>query len=168
MKLLKKSWLKMGPVVAVSLAIVYGLFLLNDCPKSICVNPTAYQQKQANAKVHTMTKRFQQIILEDKALVSELAASKYCLQQDYAYIYGCQIIDRQSTFPQAIVYAFSRQNQLKSYIGGVFVVTEPQKKAITKDILCEAKATGTGIIVPPIDAQTCGEKTVQVVGKVIP
>jgi Type IV pilin-like G and H, putative len=168
MKRLNKSWLKIGAVVAVSLAVIYGLFLLNDCPKSLCANPTAYHQKHANATVYAITKRFQKIILEDKALISEIEESKHCLKQDETYIYICQIIDRQSIAPQAIVYAFSRQNQLKSYVGRVFVVAEPQKKAITTNILCEAQAAGTGMIVPPTEAQTCGEKTVPVVGKVIP
>jgi hypothetical protein len=49
---------------------------------------------------------------------------------------------------------------MKSYVSGVFAT--PTEKNASALIICAARKAGTQPIGPPIDAQTCGEGTINI------
>lgn len=53
----------------------------------------------------------------------------------------------------------------KAYVGGVFLTKVPgTNEASPEAILCEARVSGIRAIEPPINAQTCGSKTLKISG----
>jgi hypothetical protein len=57
----------------------------------------------------------------------------------------------------------TKDQQHYSYIGATFAMSRPKlDEVFTETIVCVAKQPGTQSIVPPIDSQTCGEGTTNV------
>ncbi|MGI0492782.1 type IV pilin-like G/H family protein [Alkalinema pantanalense CENA528] len=147
--------------------VIYFVLVNNNCPSSICLNPVLRNHQWANARIHQINQTQQYLLLTDKKLISSFEREK-CFQQDWLYILVCQTVDLESAFPRAFSYAFSRKENLKSYVGGVFIEGKINGKKTVETIICEAETPGTQSIDRPIDGKTCGSGSVKVNGVVIP
>ncbi|UBF24979.1 type IV pilin-like G/H family protein [Kovacikia minuta CCNUW1] len=167
MNQIRKYWLLgFGCLGAVLLAL-YLFILSNDCPPSICVNPVQYKQRRGNAYVTDMNRILANLLMENKELVAGFQREK-CFWQDEWYVFLCQTIDKEAALPKAFNYALSRNNDLKSYVGGVFIVKAVSGKRATRMIVCEAKSPGTQLLPAPIDEKSCGAGSIRVEGQIIP
>jgi type IV pilus assembly protein PilA len=59
---------------------------------------------------------------------------------------------------KTFAFAKTKHPKLKSYVAGVFA--SPTEKNASTMIMCHANEPGTPLILPPMDATTCGEGTV--------
>ncbi|MBD2329370.1 type IV pilin-like G/H family protein [Alkalinema sp. FACHB-956] len=165
--LIKKYGLAGFVFLGAMLLAVYLFILTHDCPASICINPVAYAQRRGNAWVTSSNKTQGYLLLENKNLAPRFQAEK-CFWQDEAYIFLCQAIDNELVRPKAFSYALSRRNNLKSYVGGVFIVKATNGKKIAQTIVCEAQSPGIQLLPPPLDQERCGANSIQVEEQFIP
>jgi hypothetical protein len=61
---------------------------------------------------------------------------------------------------KTFVFGKSQKPALRSYVAGVFV--NPTEKNASTAIVCKAKEVGAQLIEPPIDANTCGAGTINI------
>jgi type IV pilus assembly protein PilA len=59
---------------------------------------------------------------------------------------------------KTFAFAKTKHSKLKSYVAGVFA--SPTEKNASTMIMCHANEPGTPLILPPMDAKTCGEGTI--------
>jgi hypothetical protein len=82
----------------------------------------------------------------------QLSNSDEVLQQTKNYQYSTEY---NTSLNVSFVYAKSRKESIKSFVGGVFVINNGNAEII----ICSAKSAGQKTIMPPIDSRTCGQGT---------
>jgi Tfp pilus assembly protein PilE len=140
------TWIDLLVVMAI-IGILAAIFL----PKFIARQNCTYHRDIA-----PQLAQFQQEFFRKKGYfaqsVDELDAQLVC---DTDYTYSIET-NKTKTF----VFGKSQKPELRSYVAGVFV--NPIEKNASTAIVCKAKEPGRQPIAPPIDANTCGEGTVNV------
>jgi hypothetical protein len=114
--------------------------------------------------VRLLTRTQQGFFLENNRFASSLEElnpnGKYPFSPEQKAIYDDSI----KTYPNYTIISFlTKDQQHYSYIGATFAMSRPKlDEVFTETIVCVAKQPGTQSIVPPIDSQTCGEGTTNV------
>jgi type IV pilus assembly protein PilA len=150
---------KVSKLIEWSLGIIGVLMLATLLPVFSNQNACACTDKNAEAKSYVGTlSRTQVVFFSEKnrfaASITELAADSPSDTKNYTY-------SVESYSNRAFVFGKTKNPELKSYVSGVFV--SPTNKNTSTMIICQAKEPGVTPIGPPIDAQTCGEGTVNAI-----
>jgi prepilin-type N-terminal cleavage/methylation domain-containing protein len=121
----------------------------------------ACQERGGEAKqyVGTLARTQQVFLLEQKHFASsmaELGKPNSSDTRNYSY----STVNHKT---KAFVFGKSQKPSLESYVAGIFM--NPVEKNTSTAIVCKAKERGTHPIELPIDANTCGEGTVNVAQK---
>jgi Tfp pilus assembly protein PilE len=140
------TWIDLLVVMAI-IGILVAFFL----PKFIAQQNCTYHRDIA-----PQLAQFQQEFFRKNGYfaqsVDELDARLVC-DTDYTYSIETNKI-------KTFVFGKSQKPALRSYVAGVFA--NPTEKNASTAIVCKAREVGTQPIAPPIDANTCGEGTVNV------
>jgi type IV pilus assembly protein PilA len=133
-------------IIGILTAIALPSFLNPGC----CLNCGS----EAKAYVGTLSRAQQVRLLEKKRFASSISelGSDFSSETKY-YTYSVASYEN-----KAFVFGNAKNPYMKSYVSGVFAT--PTEKNASVLIICVVKKAGTQSIWPPIDAQTCGEGTV--------
>lgn len=131
--------------VATILGIFGGLLTL---PSLVSCNPVKTKQMEAKVSVSAMNRAQEANFLERKAFVNSVEGTGTGIKnQTDNYNYSIQ-----KTKAASFQYGVSRKQNLKSYVGGVFVVpatTANKSEIATVSILCEGLKPGSTTLTPP-------------------